>query len=79
MYLCKERQSVFALKGLSSDVLSTLKGETETLPTPASASNVVLLSGAPNDNFRKIICSEDDLTSRIFGTFVVKFLLACLS
>ena len=34
-------------------------------------------SGAPNDNFRKNICSEDDLRSRIFGTFVVKF-LACL-
>ena len=33
--------------------------------------------GAPNDNFRKNICSEDDLRSRIFGTFVVKF-LACL-
>ena len=37
-----------------------------------------LYSGAPNDNFRKIICSEDDLRSRIFETFVVKF-LACLS
>ena len=24
-------------------------------------------TGAPNDNFRKIICSEDDLRSRIFG------------
>ena len=35
------------------------------------------LSGAPNDNFRKNICSEDDFRSRIFGTFVVKF-LACL-
>ena len=35
------------------------------------------LTGAPNDNFRKNICSEDDLRSRIFGTFVVKF-LACL-
>ena len=34
-------------------------------------------SGAPNDNFRKNICSEEDLRSRIFGTFVVKF-LACL-
>ena len=34
-------------------------------------------TGAPNDNFRKNICSEDDLRSRIFGTFVVKF-LACL-
>ena len=31
-------------------------------------------SGAPNDNFRKNICSEDDLRSRIFETFVVKFL-----
>ena len=34
-------------------------------------------SGAPNDNFRENICSEDDLRSRIFGTFVVKF-FACL-
>ena len=34
-------------------------------------------SGAPNDNFRKNIFSEDDLRSRIFGTFVVKF-FACL-
>ena len=34
-------------------------------------------SGAPNDNFRKNICSQDDLRSRIFETFVVKF-LACL-
>ena len=33
--------------------------------------------GAPNDNFRENICSEDDLRSRIFGAFVVKF-LACL-
>ena len=37
----------------------------------------VTLSGAPNGNFRENICSEDDLRSRIFGTFVVKF-LACL-
>ena len=35
------------------------------------------MSGATNDNFRKNICSEDDLRSRIFVTFVVKF-LACL-
>ena len=34
-------------------------------------------AGAPKDNFRKNIRSEDDLRSRIFGTFVVKF-LACL-
>ena len=37
----------------------------------------LVFSGAPNDNFRKNICSEDDLRSRIFETFVVKF-LACL-
>ena len=36
-----------------------------------------LKTGAPNDNFRKNISSEGDLRSRIFGTFVVKF-LACL-
>ena len=34
-------------------------------------------SGAPNGNFRENICTEDDLRSRIFGAFVVKF-LACL-
>ena len=34
-------------------------------------------TGAPNDNFGKNICSEDDVRSRIFETFVVKF-LACL-
>ena len=34
-------------------------------------------SEAPNSNFRENICSEDDLRSRIFGAFVVKF-LACL-
>ena len=34
---------------------------------------MAILSGAPNDNFRKIICSEDDLRSRIFESFSVKF------
>ena len=29
--------------------------------------------------FLENICSEDDLRSRIFGTFVVNFLLTCLS
>ena len=36
-------------------------------------------TGAPNVSFSENICSEDDLRSRIFGTFVVNFLLACLS
>ena len=31
-------------------------------------------SGAPNGNFRENICSEDDLRSKTFGAFVVKFL-----
>ena len=34
-------------------------------------------AGALNGNFRENVCSEDDLRSRIFGAFVVKF-LACL-
>ena len=38
---------------------------------------IIFTSGAPNGNFRENICSEDDLRTRIFGTFVVKF-LACL-
>ena len=33
-----------------------------------------IYSGAPNGNFRENICSEDNLRSRIFGAFVVKFL-----
>ena len=39
--------------------------------------NLDKIPGAPNDNFRKIICSEDDLRSRIFGSFFVRF-VACL-
>ena len=38
---------------------------------------IAIKTGAPNGNFRENICSEDDLRTRIFGTFVVKF-LACL-
>ena len=38
---------------------------------------IVELTGAPNDNFRKISVRKTILRSRIFGTFVVKF-LACL-
>ena len=34
-------------------------------------------TGAPNENFRKNICSQDDLRSRIFGSFFVRF-VACL-
>ena len=37
-----------------------------------------LIAGALNHNFRKNICSEDDLRSRIFGTFFVKFLVCLL-
>ena len=31
-------------------------------------SKTIHTAGAPNDNFRKNICSEDNLRSRIFGT-----------
>ena len=34
---------------------------------------------ATQSQFSENACSEDDLGSRIFGTFVVNFLLACLS
>ena len=44
---------------------------------PHSLSVKYIWSGASNGNFRENICSEDDLRTRIFGTFVVKF-LACL-
>ena len=37
----------------------------------------ILLRGTQRQ-FSENICSEDDLRSRIFGTFVVKF-LACLA
>ena len=43
---------------------------------PTVATERFKSSGAPNGNFRENICSEDDLRSRIFGAFVVKF-LAC--
>ena len=43
----------------------------------STATGLTDVSGAPNGNFRENICSEGDLRSRIFGTFVVKF-LACL-
>ena len=39
---------------------------------------VSLSHQGPQLQFSANICSEDDLRSRIFGTFVVKF-LACLS
>ena len=42
-----------------------------------STINSVNNTGTPNGNFRENICSEDDLRSRIFGAFVLKF-LACL-
>ena len=42
-----------------------------------SSSMPLSMAGAPDGNFRENICSEDDLRTRIFGTFVVKF-LACL-
>ena len=48
-----------------------------TLRTQDCEETYAHVSGAPNGNFRENICSEDDLRTRICGTFVVKF-LACL-
>ena len=67
---CKE-----ALWGKTSELLNKTVRLTFT-PVP-DQNGVVNISGAPNDNFRKNICSGDDLRPRIFETFVVKF-LACV-
>ena len=65
---------------------NTNKYNHEWNPTYFDASSLKLLiqaqicaleAGAPNGNFRENICSEDNLRSRIFGAFVVKF-SACL-
>ena len=40
-------------------------------------SQVINSTGGPNVKFSENICSEDDLRSGVFGTFVVKF-IACL-
>ena len=40
----------------------------------ASAAKIIY-TGVPDDNFRKISVRKDDSRSRIFGTFVVKFLV----
>jgi len=42
------------------------------------AISVTERTGAPNVSFSGNICSEDDMRSRIFGTFFLKF-LACLT
>ena len=59
-------------RGKEVDVLTANNNEANRVET-----QIVHFAGAPNDNFQKNICSEDDLRSRIFETFVVK-LLACL-
>ena len=63
----------FLLLDLSFSPFLFLRAQETCLLTPFHSND----SGAPNDNFRKNICSEDDLRSRIFGTFVVKF-FACM-
>ena len=55
-----------------------LRSSTDRLNIPKPKEDGVLSwpyvadSGAPNDNFRKNICSEDDLRSRIFGNICCK-------
>ena len=64
---------------ITEDFARAIQGERKVLMKAMSKArdDLGMDTGAPNDNFRENICSEDDLRSRIFGTFVVKF-LACL-
>ena len=54
--------------------------DTNCVKAPKSTATFFLFqahrAGAPKDNFRKIICSEDNLRSRIFGSFSEK--ISCL-
>ena len=63
--------------GTRKDLLSSLFAWSHFRTSCADNVHESQTSGAPNENLRKIICSEDDLRSRIFGSFSVKF-LACL-
>ena len=63
--LCKLKSSKIKKKANVTSIPCLLASKSRNFP------------GAPNGNFRENICSEDDLRSRIFGAFVVKF-LACL-
>ena len=68
------------LKRHNSKYQATVMGKSDaTLDFKCENSSIPVTkeSGAPNGNFRNNICSEDDLRSRIFETFVAKF-LACL-
>ena len=64
---------------ISSDYCRSVEGDLRNMFIIVGTSVIPAggYSGAPNGNFRENICSEDDLRSRIFGAFVVKF-LACL-
>ena len=73
-------QSLEVLESIDRDVSADEAADAEpneNLTRAETSKSDHPLAGAPNDNFRKNICSEDDLRSRIFGTFVAKF-LACL-
>ena len=58
----------------SGGIVKNAQATAEKAVTTGTDYGAVKGAGAPNDNFRKNICSEDDLRSRIFGTLVVKFL-----
>ena len=78
-YFTKEQVKEAEKTQTNTEIATVLKdnSEVDTQCVSSISRNLAPCSGAPNDNFRKNICSEDDLRSRIFGTFVVKF-LACL-
>ena len=65
---CSERE----VTGMLAHVMAILSNQVATMFTLELGNN-----GGTQRQFLENICSEDDLRSRIFGTFVVKF-LACL-
>ena len=73
MGLLREKLSDFGVKQILYRVDIALYVH----PKDSRRSHLRAITGAPNGNFREDICSKDDLRTRIFGTFVVKF-LACL-
>ena len=56
--------------------MANVEGRTTRKEKATFRGSVPAIRGTQRE-FSEIICSEDDLKSRIFGTFLVKF-LACL-
>ena len=77
--LLKQKFLGIKAPSVSSDIIGPLDRPGEITDTEAAARFVDRRTDfrGTQSQFSENICSEDDLRSRIFGTFVVKF-LACL-